>query len=565
MANMRGSGVGFAPFDPEVQRDRSVLPGVYPQGSATAEATQVVAGRLAAKVGALADQLAQNDGRRAGLAAGADPNFKPTGGWTIRDQAFDRAAVDTYMSNLSARFHSDALDLYEQHKDDPAGFKTAYDGLVAGYRTEHVFPEIDGAFQAQATTLGTSLRRSALDGWNTKVKDGQTADLLTGMADRDTAGQRLLATNPNDPDTTAAYLRIQNENQAAIKAMVDAGTITAVQGQKMIDAAGQSAQVGLYAARAEALPTAADVEALRGKVRQDFAAGGLPGLSDWASLDTALGQIANKKRTTTDVATRQLAGDIDDFLARARSGTDGAADWAVLERSGAALGPAGEAMVDQARRKLAALRAINGLPPDQAAAYAEATKTVMAGRQGALMTAESGGRPGTVNGFGYAGLWQFGAPRLAELGLYQPGADEDLPTWSKTPKTQAGKWSGTFTIPGHPEVRTLPDFLASPEAQRAAYDAHVAQMDKDIAARRLDRYIGETVGGVTITRAGIHNMMHLGGADGAARFLFSGGADNPADANGTTLADYAALGGEVPVGTVGLRRRLREVARRDGR
>lgn len=188
-------------------------------------------------------------------------------------------------------------------------------------------------------------------------------------------------------------------------------------------------------------------------------------------------------------------------------------------------------------------RQLQSLTPEQLAARGA---RILGGDS--LMQTESGGRPGVVNDFGYAGLYQFGAPRLADLGIYTPGAGENLKTWSSTGKDAPGKWGGTFSIPGFPEVKTLDDFRANPAAQQEAYRLHVARMDADIDKNGLGRFIGQTVGGVEITRDGIRNMMHLGGTQGAIRFLTSGGTDNPADANGTSLADYARMGARSTAG-----------------
>lgn len=167
--------------------------------------------------------------------------------------------------------------------------------------------------------------------------------------------------------------------------------------------------------------------------------------------------------------------------------------------------------------------------------------------QSRLEMSESGGRADIVNDLGYAGRYQFGAPRLADLGVYKPGKGESLSRWSKTRKDAAGKWSGTFNIPSHPEVKTLDDFLANPEAQQAVYDMHEGQNDADIASRGLNEFIGKKVKGVEITREGIQAMMHLGGAKGTERFLKTGGKYNPKDANGTSLLDYARMGSQAPV------------------
>ncbi len=193
--------------------------------------------------------------------------------------------------------------------------------------------------------------------------------------------------------------------------------------------------------------------------------------------------------------------------------------------------------------------AINGLTEAGRVEEAEAMtarffgakpQAVGEGFEAALVQRESGGRPGVVNKWGYAGLYQFGAPRMADLGIYNPG-NENLSGWSKRTGGQ-GKWTGTFNIPGFPEVKKLPDFLANPAAQRKAFEIHRARMDQEITRQGLEGFIGQTVGGVQITRDGIHAMMHLGGAGGAARALKSGGKINAADANGTTLLAYAKMG-----------------------
>jgi hypothetical protein len=368
MANQRGSGVPISPFEPQVSRDRQLIPNVVPALQAP-EVASAVTQRMADRVGALADQLAQDAGTRAGLAAGADPGFRPTNGFTIRDRAFDRAATDTYISNLSARFSSEALDIFDKHKDDPAGLKAAYDGLVQTYRQRDVFPEIDGAFTAQATTLGTTLRRSALSGWETKTKDQQQAALIGDLSTRDAAGQRLIALDPHAPEAEASYMRLKDENVANIRGLIASGALTSVQGEKMIIDAEQNAQVQLAMARASTLPTSTDVETYRQQLRQKFGAGGIPGLTDWPSLDAALSSLATKKRTETDAALRTYQSDLNDYLSRAQTGAGSPSDWAMLEARAQSLGPAALQAADLTRRKLAGAKILGSLPPDEAAAY----------------------------------------------------------------------------------------------------------------------------------------------------------------------------------------------------
>jgi hypothetical protein len=152
-----------------------------------------------------------------------------------------------------------------------------------------------------------------------------------------------------------------------------------------------------------------------------------------------------------------------------------------------------------------------------------------------LLKRESSGNPRAQNDLGYTGLYQFGAPRLADIGVYTKGKGENFgETWG------GSKWSGTFDIPGFPQVKTIEDFKNNPAAQKKAFDLHVAKMDEEIADKGLEKYIGTTVRGVAITRAGLYNAIHLGGAGGAAEAL-SGG-ENRADKFGTTVMDYAKMG-----------------------
>jgi hypothetical protein len=175
-----------------------------------------------------------------------------------------------------------------------------------------------------------------------------------------------------------------------------------------------------------------------------------------------------------------------------------------------------------------------------AAAVARQKSANATGLENSLIYRESGSNPTKVNQLGYAGYYQFGAPRLADLGIYKPGADENVDKWSKTPATAPGKWSGTFSIPGYPEVKTLSDFLNNPAAQKVAWAAHADRMDQEIDKNGFDKYIGQNVGGVTITREGLQGMLHIGGVGGTKATLE--GKQWPADANGTTVLSYAKLG-----------------------
>ncbi len=135
-----------------------------------------------------------------------------------------------------------------------------------------------------------------------------------------------------------------------------------------------------------------------------------------------------------------------------------------------------------------------------------------------LARTESGGNYSVVNSEGFTGKYQWGQARLDD---YNRANGTDL---------------------------TLAQFRANPQAQEAAQAWH----ERDIL-NNLGQYVGRTAGGIQMTEGAIIGMAHLGGIGGAKRFIESDGAYNPADSNGTSLADYAkthgGAGGSAPAFT----------------
>lgn len=94
-----------------------------------------------------------------------------------------------------------------------------------------------------------------------------------------------------------------------------------------------------------------------------------------------------------------------------------------------------------------------------------------------------------------------------------------------------------------PEM-TAAEFARQPQEVQARVEQwHFSDIDAQAERMGLGRFIGQNVGGVTITQNGLRAMAHLGGIGGAARFLNSGGQHNPSDAYGTSLLDYARTHG----------------------
>lgn len=134
-----------------------------------------------------------------------------------------------------------------------------------------------------------------------------------------------------------------------------------------------------------------------------------------------------------------------------------------------------------------------------------------------------------INPSGHIGRYQFSTGALHGAGVYQPAPGENM---------RANEWRGTIVLPGGRRL-TRDQFLADRQAQEEAFTRHVANLDREIAARGLDRYVGTRVMDQPVTRSGLYAMMHMGGPEGTTRFLRSGGIADPADANGMRISTYS--------------------------
>jgi hypothetical protein len=131
---------------------------------------------------------------------------------------------------------------------------------------------------------------------------------------------------------------------------------------------------------------------------------------------------------------------------------------------------------------------------------------------------ESSGNYKCKNKFGFLGKYQFGMPRLMDLGLCTRG-----------PKSKKIKW-----IDGLTESK----FLNSPELQDAAFDKHVTLLRHPVVTL-YSVYLNQTICGVKITVSGMIACSHLLGLGGLRRFILSG--KDGQDGLGTKASSYVGL------------------------
>ena len=276
---------------------------------------------------------------------------------------------------------------------------------------------------------------------------------------------------------------------------------------------------------------------------REAAAGGLLGFNDAMRRQIELLQAGGDRAGAT---ARVLAQFGQASAGAARDLTPLQEAWQNVTNS---MERAARAATDLANRIIGG---VSGLPRDGGVARGDGARPASAIPEGdwtfagRLSQRESGNRTGIMNDYGYAGLYQFGSGRLAELGLYQPSDGEVL---SSRDRNNPLNWIGRFTIPGFENVRNIADFRGNERAQDAAFAVHLARIDA--AIQRLIQERPETA---QLSRDGLRAVAHLGGEGGMRQFVLSGGTSNPGDGNRTRLSDYyrqfggpgAILPGETP-------------------
>lgn len=295
------------------------LPGVQRPTGEQFGVLAAVADRLSSQVGRIGDQLAGAEGRRDGQAAGADPNWRPSGDMTIKGRAYDEAAGDVYRSALDARFRSDALDVFEANKDDPAGYRAAFDGLVARYQRDHVFPEIAGHFDAAARNIDSSLRFKALENFEARQRDAALASLVRDREQSRENFGRQVQIAPNAPETDREADRYVAEQSGRIDGLVKNRAMSETEGEAEKRKIRADAKMTLILARGEQYGTPDGIRQYRAQLREQAIGGKLPGI-DIDRVDAALERRERQLVHSNDVAFKAVETEAADMLGRAKDG-----------------------------------------------------------------------------------------------------------------------------------------------------------------------------------------------------------------------------------------------------
>ena len=138
---------------------------------------------------------------------------------------------------------------------------------------------------------------------------------------------------------------------------------------------------------------------------------------------------------------------------------------------------------------------------------------------------ESCGNYKTVNKYGYAGKYQMGEAALVDAGYYK-----------KTSKIYNNDWTGQFT--GKDNVKSLQDFLNTPQAQENAEKLFMKKQWGYLKAIGATKYLGVKINGYEITASGLLAGAHLKGSGSVSKYLKSEGKTIEKDGFGTSVESY---------------------------
>lgn len=256
------------------------------------------------------------------VAPGAPGGFRPRGGNTIYDRAYDVKGTNTYLQSLELTMLQDQSAVYDAYKDDPVQLEKAMGELLQAHMNEHVFPEIapeyQGAFQKQAYVRV----QRAKDAFDERKRAQDKVDYL-GRVDtlEDEKSRTLAGLDPNDQNSAAVLSNLQASIDNHYDAGVARGVLSPAEAETYKRRSRSDAVTGFYVGQASKMK-ADDIASMREEMTRDYADGGLDGVSadDWDKIDKGLTAAESARRTQDGKADADLAKRGEDIAKRVARG-----------------------------------------------------------------------------------------------------------------------------------------------------------------------------------------------------------------------------------------------------
>ncbi|NDV87038.1 hypothetical protein GTW51_10025 [Aurantimonas aggregata] len=339
-----------------------------PQGAAGAVTALATGGDVAppgADAAAPAEAVVEISGSGAG-------GFRPTGGFTIRDRAYDAAGTRTYLERLDSTMRADIDAVFNKFGADPAALETGLQALRTVHREDHVFPEIAADYETAFERMAQPYRRQALSDQKQREQISTRLEFLERTTEFEEGKARLIETfDASNEDAGAALASAQQAVDAHYDSAVARGVMDADDAFKAKNRSRREAAVGFYGKQGAALSTPEEVAVLRETMRQDFVDGTLEGVDadGWSVIDATLERQESAKRTAGTQAAKALADRGDQLAEFTARGIEPGADAIGRFMLDGKTAPGGAAIVDETMEKIGAARIIREKSLDEADHY----------------------------------------------------------------------------------------------------------------------------------------------------------------------------------------------------
>ncbi len=378
--NRSTRSITVRPYDPQGLLQDGRAPVARPDGSELRQSAASF-GTLATKLGGIADAFASAEGERAGTIAGGEDGFRPTDRLTIRARAFDRAGAESYLNRLDAQMRMEAQAIYEQHRDNPASLRGAFDVLEQKYLRDDVFPEIKPTFQAAFSRLRAPYQNAALDNFESGRREALQGELVTTLSGQQTTrSQQLAALDPFDPNAHDVLEDGQRSIDIQYDRAVEQKLMTPADAAKAKIEDRRNTTVQLYLNQAASLTDPREIAAFGESIRAGHAAGKL-GLdaTGYEDLIAGVAKLEDKALTEGRTDARAVGSRLNSYVDRVASGLNVPADEWPQIRLDAGITPNGEKLVEAARQKLVYARIIRDRPIADAELAVAKLRTSLAG------------------------------------------------------------------------------------------------------------------------------------------------------------------------------------------
>ncbi len=217
----------------------------YSSGEGAAAASANMWERLSQQFASWGQQVAANEGEKAGRVAGLDPQYRPDAlALGVRGMAFERAATSTYLDQLQTKTRASLNDAYQAWEGlpvdqrTPAALRGQMEKLQKDTEKSDVFPDIAGRFRSHFSGLSQTYLNAAQRDYEGRQQDAAKAAAMVDTASMTDTGHRLASLA--GPEADGELTKLTSDHAAKIEALVQDGTYTAVQGQKLKDGFRQS-------------------------------------------------------------------------------------------------------------------------------------------------------------------------------------------------------------------------------------------------------------------------------------------------------------------------------------